>query len=401
MFKNNKANIILALFISVCLWAYVTGSVNPEITKKFINIPIKIVNEDSLYSNGLAIDSIDNMYVDITVSGTRTDIKDLEQEDIKVTADLYNRTMGKNYVPLELDLPKGVELENKSTDKILVVIGEQIAKSFHIDVDAGGTLVKGMALVDTKVEPGETIVYGTADNLDKVSRVVAKIDARELTHSAESYRCDVGVLNRNGEYVRFVYAANSKVTVETRLEKTKEVPLKVKIKGKPAEGYEMGQVTKPANIYITGEANVIDDINEVVAEDIDITGLSRSKTFPIEIKLPEGVSLGGNQNLTVEVNIDAPVEKSMAFAPENIEIINLGENLDADIEDSVKVTFRGNKEALDGILKANVNLVVDAEGLDEGEHQVRVDVNLKNDNLSNSVTYNTDKETVLIRINGV
>ena len=394
MFENKKANIVLALLIAISLWAYVTGSVNPEITSKFMNIPIKFINEDSLTSNGLAIDSIENAYIDVTVSGTRTDVKDLENNDIKVVADMYNRYMGDNYVPLEVTLPKGIELESKSIDKIHVVIGELTSRNFKIEVDTEGTLDSEMALGATKIDPEETTVVGTEKNLDLIDKVVARFDATQASEKVESYQCDVAMEDRNGGVVNFVTPARDTVTVTTKLEQVKKVPLKVNVIGEPAEGYQVGKIKEPGTVKIVGNSDVIEKIDEIQAEDIDISGLSETKEFLLEFKLPEGVRINNEKSLVVTVNIEAPVDKTFVYNSNMIEINNLDDDLDGEILDSVKVFISGKDSVVEGLVRENVVISVDASGLREGTHSVDVLAVLRSDNHEDKVTITCEPATV-------
>lgn len=398
MFKSKKANIVLALLIAISLWAYVTGSVNPEVTKKFVNIPIKFVNEDSLSSNGLAIESIENSYVDVTISGTRTDVNDIDAEDIKVVADMYNRNKGNNYVPIEVDLPKGIELDSKSIDKVHVVIGELTTREYEIQVDTGTTMEKGMALANTEIIPGKTVVMGTENNLNSIDRVVARLDARQVSENPDSYRCDVEAINRNGGKVNFVLPEIDKVTVNTKLVARKKVPLKVNVVGKPAEGYEMEDIDMPTNVFIVGSKEVLEDIDKIKAKDINIEGLSESKTFKLEFDLPKGVHLDAPDKLTVEVNIDAPKEKTFVLEPGRVEVLNLKDGFTAEVLDSVRVTIKGNKNIIEDVVRENIIVTVDAKGLEEGEHQVKVVASFKNETRNDNITFKLDKNTVDIRI---
>ena len=42
MLQNRKVRIIVALIMSVCLWAYVTGTIDPTITKNTIQCPLQL-----------------------------------------------------------------------------------------------------------------------------------------------------------------------------------------------------------------------------------------------------------------------------------------------------------------------------------------------------------------------
>lgn len=394
MFKSKKANIVLALLIAISLWAYVTGSVNPEVSKKFINVPIKIINESSLTANGLAIDSVENDYVDITVRGTRSHIKDLEESDVRVTADMYNRYSGNNYVPLEVNLPKGVELESKSLEKINIVVGEMESREFKIGVDTENTIASGMTLGKTEIDPDTTLVYGTRKNLDMVDRVVARLDVSQLSEEDEVYRCDVDIINKNGAEVEFLSAENDNVTVTSKLVMVKKVPIRVNVVGTPADGFEVGQIEHPDKVTITGRSEEIEDIEEIKAEDIDISDLKETKTFPLEFKVPEGVKISSEKSLAVKVYIDAPQEESFVISPDDISVENLGDELSAKVTDQVRVIIKGKEEIVESLQAENIFVTVDANGLEPGEHQLKLKVSLQNVTDMDKITIETDKADI-------
>ena len=72
MLKNKRVNILIALLIAICLWAYVTGAVDPNTTKKFTDVSIQLINEDSLAQDGLAVDSTDIKSIDVSIKGYKS-----------------------------------------------------------------------------------------------------------------------------------------------------------------------------------------------------------------------------------------------------------------------------------------------------------------------------------------
>ncbi len=115
MIQNKTMNLIISLLLSVALWIYVVGEVNPETTKKYDGIKIEFTNEESLAQNGLALLDPGVLTVDVTVEGKRSAVNGVKEEDIGVTADLTGRQKGKNSIHLEVKLPEGLKLKNISS----------------------------------------------------------------------------------------------------------------------------------------------------------------------------------------------------------------------------------------------------------------------------------------------
>jgi hypothetical protein len=55
MLKSNTANKIISVIIAILLWTYVIGMVDPTKTTTIRDVPVQLLNEDSLTSKGLAL----------------------------------------------------------------------------------------------------------------------------------------------------------------------------------------------------------------------------------------------------------------------------------------------------------------------------------------------------------
>ena len=68
---KNKQKVIVQLvciLLSLCLWIYVTNIKNPIKSYELKNVPVEILNSNSLQDSGLALVPNQNFYVKRTVS---------------------------------------------------------------------------------------------------------------------------------------------------------------------------------------------------------------------------------------------------------------------------------------------------------------------------------------------
>ena len=96
MLKNDRINMILALLIAIGLWVYVVGVENPEKDIQIKDVPITFINEETLEENGLTMLSVSDSFVDVQVTGVRSDLKNVDKSDIKITADLEGYNEGEH-----------------------------------------------------------------------------------------------------------------------------------------------------------------------------------------------------------------------------------------------------------------------------------------------------------------
>lgn len=390
MLQNRKVRIIVALIMSVCLWAYVTGTIDPTITKKYNSVPITIINEDSLIQDDLAVDSVSATTVDLTLSGARGDLSDLDADDIQVTVDLYGRHKGNNYVSIDVQVPKGISIDNKSIEKIEVVIDDLVTAEKDVKATVKGSLPESTTLGETKIEPESVMVYGTKDNVDKVSYLKASLNADKLSDDSTTIETAITPVNSKGNEVEYVNLSRSKVEVTAVLAKYKEVKLEVKKTGKIDSQYEVSSMTIPETVEIEGEASVIKNIDTIEASDVDISKVTKSTKIEIKPILPEGVTLKNeDEKLYVDIIIKSPKTKILSYENSEIEIKGLDDGLTGEILEGVNVTVSGKESDISDITKKSFTLSVDASNLEEGKHSVKVNITSKNDDVSTELSNGT------------
>ncbi len=392
MLKNKRVNILIALLIAICLWAYVTGAVDPNTTKKFTEVPIQLINEESLAQDGLAVDSTDIKSIDVSLKGNRADISKISKDDIKVTADLYGRHKGSNYVTLDVQLPNGIELDSKSEDRILISIGELTTKEVSVEIKLTGDVAEDTTLGDASVSPSKMVVYGTKDNIDKVDHVQASINAKVLQSKETTHDASVEAVDSKETAVDYVTTAKEEVSVTARLLKIKKVSLKADVVGSVADGYELEEVEVPENIEIVGDEEALAKITSVTAEDIDISGISKNESIKISVKLPDGVEIKGGA-VYATVKLSGADTKTFTIDGSDIKKTGLADGFEATITQDVTVSVSGKKQVISEMTKSDVVLTVDLSDLSEGRHSVTVNATSKE-----GVTYKISPTRVTVTI---
>ena len=77
---------VTALAISFALWLYVVMVVGPEYQDTFRGVKVELVGEDVLEQRGLMVmQDVDNLKVDLVLSGNRKDLNKLSSSNITVT----------------------------------------------------------------------------------------------------------------------------------------------------------------------------------------------------------------------------------------------------------------------------------------------------------------------------
>ena len=98
MKRSKLLMILIALASSVALWLYVVTVVNPEDTITLYNIPVNFVGEDVLMDDqNLMITQGADATVTLKFNGKRSELKNLDQENVAVTVDVSKITKAGTY----------------------------------------------------------------------------------------------------------------------------------------------------------------------------------------------------------------------------------------------------------------------------------------------------------------
>ena len=88
MFQSKTAMKVISLLMATILWGYVIWETNPVIKPTIGNVPVQMLNTDSMEEKGLIILNPQDYTVDVKVQGKKIDAGNIKAGDIRVTADL-------------------------------------------------------------------------------------------------------------------------------------------------------------------------------------------------------------------------------------------------------------------------------------------------------------------------
>lgn len=397
MLRNNTVLRILSLLIAIFMWFYVMGEVNPTITKTISNIPVTLLNEDTLEQRGLAVQDNSGFTVSIVVKGKRAELNSMSKGDIKATADLFGYKQGENYVPVQVQVPDNITLKEVKTPKIQVTLEELVSVYKAISVRFTGNSEAGTEPGKVSVYPQETEIKGAKSMVESVRSVRVEIDAEELSDQMKTFSVSPVAVDAHGNEVGNVSLSASSVEVRAIKYHTKTVPLKVRVTGSVPKEYEVTDISIPEEITIRGTKDALERITSISAENVDIRDVTASTTIPVVPDLPQGVEVAEqSKNIGVAIKIKGLSTKTLTISPKNSKLENLGNGLYAYVNTAeIKVTITGSETLLKEISAADFLLSVDLKGLKAGNHTVPVKVTSDQD--FNSLTADPEKVEVTIQ----
>ena len=328
--KNNKNNKFVkwlkdndvlrkaaSLLIAVLLWAYVMSTNEMTAKNDVVGVPVLLQGVSDLTDKGLVILSGANNKVTVTVESTRGDVLNLLNDPslLTGTAELYHITEPCEYELTYLVDPSryksdGVSVVDKKPQKLTVVIDRMSTASVPVTVNLQGTPGDNLTVDEYTANPDAIVVRGPETVLRKIKTAEVVYDVTGLTASLQTnvtYR----LLDANGDEVIDSHLApdTPSTTLSLQLQSDSAVPLTVELDDSTyLKGSAVDVVIEPATITLSGDPEVMAELNQINLGTIDLDDVVRNGVtqFKRVILPPNGVSVanGQQQYATITLTVD-------------------------------------------------------------------------------------------------
>lgn len=309
MLKNKTVLKILSILIAIGLWMYVMGSINPTTRQTIENIPVELLNQDTLEERGLAIREEAGFSVNVVLEGNRSVLQQLDSEGIRATADVFGYEEGESSVPVQVTVPDNTRLKEVKPARINVTVDRLVATNKKVDVKFIGKAPADAEPKAIDMSPIEIEVKGAKKLVDSIKTLQVEINAAKLTDSPKAFQENLQVLNENGDQVYDVTLSAETVEVDAALYYTKTVPLEIKTTGRLPKKYELESLTGTEKIEVCGLKGDLDDIDKIETKPVDMSKIKANTVLELNPILPSGVELAkGSKKPTAEIKIKHSTE---------------------------------------------------------------------------------------------
>ncbi|HCD09024.1 MAG TPA: hypothetical protein DEQ01_01355 [Thermoanaerobacter sp.] len=387
---------LLSLVLAFLLWLYVMGEENPEIPYEINDVPVKLINSDTLEKKGLIVLDEKNYTVNVKVRGRRSDVLNIAAQNISVFADLSRvNSNGTNVIPVTVEgLPRNVSLVSINPPEIKVEIDKIAKTQMPVTVKVIGNVMDGYAMQPAVSTPGEVLVIGPESKINLIKNVIAGVN---VSYKKEDIKISVPVVavDREGKEIKGVTITPNLVEVYIPVNKSIRVPVVPKIFGKPMEGYMIASVNVlPEYVYITGDATILNTIKSISTKQIDISGKNEPVTESVPLDLPDGVKLV-KSDINAKVYVDIQKISTKEITINNIDIKG-ADNKNVVIQNpELLITVSGPENVVNGAKASDFTAYIDVTNLPMGIHSLTVNINT-NLNLQ-IIRIKPDKVTVNIQ----
>lgn len=376
---------LISLIIAIVIWIIVANVDDYKTTKQISGIEIEFINGDAITEKNKVYEVPEGSTIDIVVKGPRSVLESLDGDDFKAVADLSKMSVT-NAVAVEVsavssNIARDLTI-NYSNNAIIIAVEDKIEKQLPITVRANGDVADGYAIRGKAATPNLITIQGAESVVNTVEEVVVDIDVTGASQGLTALAKPV-FLNHGGEEVdasKFQYDVEE-VSVAVEIMQTKELNVRILTAGEVKEGYAIASVDyQPTSILVVGENADLAKVDEIIIDDIDVSGCNKDLETSIMISdyLPEGIMLVGDvQEIMIKVMIEPVEEKTFSFDKNDINLVGKEEGYQYTITTAaseLKIVAKGLSERLDAVKVSSFIPSIDVSGYGPGTYTFNVNL---------------------------
>ncbi len=405
-FTQNLALKLIALAIGFFIWLFVTNNNDPVRTMLITNVPITLVNEESIADIGKVVEPEGSGTVTLRISERKSVLSRLNKTgtDFSVVADLENITE-LNTVPLTVSCTYASitwDEIDMSPSSLKVTLEDKVEQGFSVSVTSSGTAQSGYAVGTTDVEEGKTIlIAGPASLIRIIDKVQATINITGL-YADTTLTSTLKIYDKNGSeftesqlsLLEFKTTEGTEltdrtVTVDVSMWHVQsDIRLDVQTSGSPADGYTVGTVsTIPETVSLAGTQEALDALGGVltVQDTVDVTDASDTVEAEIDLtdtlEAMDELKLLADADPVVQVSVD--IEKSGDITVDIPLSAIATQNAPEDMKlvftpaDKITVVIHAEDDSAETLHAEDITAAIDlSECISEGTYEIPVDITL-------------------------
>ena len=385
-FSRRKAlQVVISILVAIAVWVYVDVEKAPDRTKTIRDIPVEFSGESTtLADKNLMLLSGYDTTVDLTIRGPKRELVKISKDNVRLVASTSSiDSVGVHTLRWDPIYPDGVQSSSLTVDwaskyKVTVTVGELYTKEVPVNCTVTGQVADGYFTGETVLDPTSLVLRGQRDDLLNVAYAKLTVNISGATRSViqtesvQLYDNDDNPVD-NGNIRTNASLIQAKVPVLT----TKEVSLAVELSGVPGvAGQSIKTTVTPTSVRLIGEADVLENINEIVLATLYIEDLDLWQQNSYVVTAPDGTWLANsNEVATVEITMEGIEETTVTV--DTFSYTNVPSGLYPEITGGLDVRLWGLADELAEMDAAALTAMADLSGITEpGSYRVPVTVTI-------------------------
>jgi len=375
-FNTNLRTFLWALALALAVWVAAVTSADPDVVRALPSpVPLEVVGQNP----DMVLNADFPRQVNLVLRAPSTVWERIvaNPSNVRAILDISGLGEGEHQVNIQIQITeRPVRIVSKTPSQVTLTLEPLATKTLQVDLTQAGQPAIGYQAGDAIMEPNSVVVAGAKSIVDQAvrARVSISLDgAREGVD--ESF--PVQVLDDSGEAVTGLSISPQNVHVTLPVGQQggyRDLAVKVVVRGQVASGYRLSNISvlPPVVTVYSADPTVVAALPGIVETlPLDLQNASDDITTRLELSLPPGVSVVGEQTVLIQAGI-TPIQSSLTLSNEIVQIVGLPSGMNAQVlPGTVDVIVSGPLPLLDTLTRQDIRVTVDVTGLPAGTHQLR------------------------------
>lgn len=377
--QHNWGLKLSSIFLAFVIWFIVAMVGDPQDTRPYSNIQVRLVNTDLLTDQNKVYEVLDKTdIVRVQVTAPTSVFQSLRSSDIIAEADVSKltdiNTIAITYYVLNSN--RDVVSFEGDHDVVRLNVENRESKWIRVAYQTVGDVAEGYVVGNISTDQTSIYISGAESAVRQVESAYAELNVEGATNNISA---NVNIYLRDVEGNRIhldkIEKSAEQLHLTAEILATKEVPIETVLSGQPADGYMMigEKLQSMETVRIAGTLANLAGVSRILVPEtkLDLTGLTEDKTFSVNLKdfLPNNIRFADNDfngKITVDVQIRQTRERTLNIPAQNFTFRNVPADFEIKlVEDEkgqippVQMKVNGLRESVSALHPSNLVGIVD------------------------------------------
>jgi YbbR domain-containing protein len=373
---------LLALALSIAVWILAITAEDPAEVRAYpYPISIEIIGQDPTFL--LTNEPAKTLTINLRAPQSIWTNLITDRASVRAIVDLSGLSAGPHTIPVQIQIvQRPVEIVNYSPSTVDITLEPLLNRSVSILMDVRGDPAVGFRADPPIINKTNTTISGPESAVKRVQEVRAVLDQSQAHEDIEQ-TVSLQALDNNELPVSGITLNPDRVQITEKIIQRggyRNVVVKVDTNGNLANGYRLTNISAypPSVTVFSADPKIVDSLpGYVETAPISLAGMKDDKDIRISLNLPQGVSVVGDQTVSVQVGVST-IESSVTLNGMSVEVIGSSQGLEAKVSpEMVDVIISGPIPLLDNLKATDVRVYVDMSDDPAGTYQRKPQVEVK------------------------
>jgi YbbR domain-containing protein len=380
---KNLSSLLLAFALALVVWVSAVTANDPNIEQVFqrpVNLEIRNLDSGLIIMNNVP----NSVRIWLNAPRSRWTALQNAEQPIEAWIDLEGLEGGEFLAPVQVRVSPTftpVRVVQRTPSEVSVVLEPMVTRLVDLNLVIEGIPLLGYQAGQASYEPESVVLQGPASLISRVVEVRAYLDITGAHQSIET-PLDLIPLDQEGQIVEDedLQIIPDRILVNQPiilLGGYRNVIVKPVYSGQLADGYKLTNITilPPSVVVFSSDLELLGQLpGYIETEPLDLTDVADDVEAFLELNVPEGIEVPGDQKVLVQVNV-AAIESNLAVSLP-VDVVGLNRGLAAQVAPTtVDIIFSGPLPVLNTLKPTDIRVFVDVSGSEPGIYQVSPTIN--------------------------